>query len=151
MSMKESRDCLSQALGLLPNPINRDTQHQERTEVEVSEPEASMSMNANPELEVSDPEASMSMNANHKPEEERNQEEEDRSGVSDPEASMSMNESIDCLSQGLGLLPFEYECPNPEVSEPEASMNAGENFQQGDIRVFFNRAGRTEINQVKPV
>ena len=47
MSMNESIDCLSQDLGLLPNPINRDTQHQERAEVEVSEPEASMSMNTN--------------------------------------------------------------------------------------------------------
>ena len=48
---------LSQGLGLLPNLMNRDTQHQERREVEVSDPEASMSMNANPEPEVSEPEA----------------------------------------------------------------------------------------------
>ena len=37
-----------------------------------------------------------------------------------------------------------------EVSEPEASMNAEENFQQGDIRAFFKRAGRTEIKEVEP-
>jgi hypothetical protein len=30
MSMNESIDCFPQGLGLLPNPINRDTQHQDR-------------------------------------------------------------------------------------------------------------------------
>ena len=33
---------------------------------------------------------------------------------------------------------------------PDATMNAEENFQQGDIRAFFKRAGRTEIKEVKP-
>jgi hypothetical protein len=57
-----------------------------------------------------------------------------RALVSEPEASMSMNYN-----------------PNPEVSEPEASINADENFEQGDIRAFFKRAGRTEIKEVEPV
>jgi hypothetical protein len=30
-------------------------------------------------------------------------------------------------------------------------MNAEGNFQQGDIRAFFKRAGRTEIMEAEPV